>query len=190
VNYYISFLIIIKNLIAILDPSLGKVRIIFDELPSAIEEVKGMPNTYQGLKWTGFEYAHESYLKKEHPNSGYVTVFNNGCSPHIAFFKDEASIAIERPNETFTFVSVTACAAWNDDLQLTITGHRKSTEVNTHTTKLLFGQPQRIFLQWKNIDKITFKSFGGTAHPGTGSGRGSHVVITELKVDLLNGIES
>ncbi len=155
-------------------------------MPSAIEELKGMPNTYQGLKWTGINYAHESYLKKEYPNSGYVAAFKNGCGPQIAYFKNEVSITTAGPNETFTFVSVTACAVWNDDLQLTITGHRKSTEVNTHTTKLLFGQPQRIFLQWKNIDKITFQSFGGTAHPGTGSGTGSQVVITELKIDLLN----
>ncbi len=149
-----------------------------------------MPNTYQGLKWTGFEYAHESYLKREHPNSGYVTVFNNGCSPHIAYFKNEVSITNAGPNETFTFVSVTACAAWNDDLQLTITGHRKSTEVNTHTTTLLFGQPQLIFLQWKSIDKITFNSFGGTAHPRTGSWADSLVVITQLKIDLLNSSEN
>jgi hypothetical protein len=186
VYYYISSLIIIKNLIAVLDPSLGKVRIIFDDLPSAIEGVRGMSNTYQGLKWTQFNYAHQSYLTKTNSKSGYVTAFNTGYSPHIAFFKDEASLAIERPNATFTFVSVTACAAWNDDLQLTITGHRNSTQMNTHTTTLLFGQPQLILLQWKNISKISFKSFGGTAHPETGSETLPHVVITQLTIDLLN----
>ncbi len=114
-----------------------------------------------------------------------MTAFKNGCGPHIAFFSNDASITIERPNATFTFVSVTACAALNDDLQLTITGHRKLTEVNTHTITLLFGEPKLIFLQWKNIDKITFRSFGGTSHPGSGV-KGSHVVITLLTIDLLN----
>ncbi len=138
------------------------------------------------MKWTDLSYAHKSYLKNKHPDSGYVTDFTTGCGPHIAFFKDKASIAIERPNETFTFISVTACAAWNDNLQLTITGHRNSTQINTHTTTLLFGQPQLILLQWKNIDTINFKSFGGTAHPGNGEGSGSHVMITQLTIDLLN----
>jgi hypothetical protein len=141
------------------------------------------------LKWTGLSYAHERFFKKECPNSGYVTAFNTGCGPHIAFFMAEASVAVERPKETFTFVSVTACAAWSDDLQLTITGHRNSTQINTHTTTLLFGQPQYIPLQWKNINKITFKPFGGTPHPGCG-GAGAHVVITQLTIDLLNSSEN
>jgi hypothetical protein len=143
------------------------------------------------LKWTKFYYGHELYWKKERPNSGYVTAFTNGCGPHIAFFKDEASIAVERPNAIFTFVSVTACAAWNDDLQLTITGHRNSTQINTHTATLLFGQPQLILLQWKNIDTITFKSSGGIKHPGAGSGAGGpQVVITQLTIDLLDSSEN
>jgi hypothetical protein len=179
-----------KKSTVVLDPSLGKGRITFDDLPSAVEGAKWIPNTYRGLKWTGLSYAHELFFKKEHPKSGYVTAFTSGCGPHIAFFKDQASIAIERPNETFTFVSNTACAAWNDDLQLTITGHRNSTEINTHTATLLFGQPQLILLQWKNIDTIIFKSFGGTAHPGSGSGAGSQVVITQLTIDLLNSSEN
>jgi hypothetical protein len=174
-----------KESIVVLDPSLAKARITFDDLPSAVEDCKAFPITYRGLKWTDMSYAHESYMNKNHPNSGYVTSFINGCGPHIAYFKDDVSIESERPNATFTFVSVTACAAWNDDLQLTITGHRNSTEINTRTTTLLFGQPQLILLQWKNIDTINFKSFGGTAHSGAGSGTGSQVVITQLTIDLL-----
>ncbi len=179
-----------KKSTLVLDPSLGKGRITFDDLPSAVETAKMIPTTYRGLKWTGLGYAHELYWKNEHPASGYAAAFNTGCGPHIEFFKDEASIAIERQNETFTFVSITACAAWNDDLQLTITGHRNSTQINTHTATLLFGQPQLILLQWKNIDTITFKSSGGTAHPGTGPGTGSQVVITQLTIDLLNSSEN
>ncbi len=141
------------------------------------------------MKWTGLSYAHERFFKKEYPKSGYAAAFIGGCGPHIAVFQDEASIAIECPNDTFTFVSVTACAAWSDDLQLTITGHRNSTQINTHTATLLFGQPQHIPLQWKNINQITFKPFGGTPHPGCG-GAGTHAVITQLTIDLLNSSEN
>ena len=135
------------------------------------------------MKWTGISYAHELYVKESHPKSGYVTAFMPGGSPHIAFFKEEASISAEDSNETFTLVSLTACAAWNDDLQLTITGYRNSTQINTHTTTLLFGKPQLILLQWKDIDKITFKSSGGTMHPGIGATvTSTQVVITQLKI--------
>jgi hypothetical protein len=171
----------------VLDPSLEKGRITFDDLPSAIEEARIISSIYRGLKWTELSYAHELFWKNKYPNSGYVTAFNTGCGPHIALFKKEASITIERLNKIFSFVSIAACAAWNDDLQLTITGHRYSTQINTHTATLLFGQPQLILLQWKNIDTITFKASGGTPHPGTGrEAGGSQVVITQLTIDPLN----
>ncbi len=176
-----------KKSTLVLDPWLEKGRITFDDLPSAIEEARTISSIYRGLKWTELSYAHELFWKNKYPKSGYAAAFNIGCGPHIAYIVNEASIAIERLNETFTFVSITACAAWNDDLQLTITGHRYSTQINTHTAKLLFGQPQLILLQWKNIDTITFKASGGTPHPGTGrEAGGSQVVITQLTIDPLN----
>jgi hypothetical protein len=143
-----------------------------------------MPSTFRGLNWTGISYGNKSFFKEKYPKSGYITAFNTGCSPHLGYFLEKASITIERPNETFAFVSITACAAWNDDLKLTITGYRNSIQTNTHTTTLIFGQPQVILLQWKNIDKITFQSSGGTANPGTGAGVQMQVVITQLTIDV------
>ena len=154
-------------------------------MPSSANGVKRIPATYRGLKWTGNNYGHESYLSKKYPVSGYVTAFIPGGSPHIAYIKDNASVEVERPNETFTLVSVTACAAWNDDLQLRITGHRNSMQTNTYTATLLFDRSQLIRLRWKNIDKITFKSFGGTAHPGIGDNKGTHAIITEIIINPL-----
>ena len=164
------------------DPEFNKVTIKFDDLPCAVQVDKAVPNRYRRLNWTGIWYKHKLYADKQHPRSGYVTSFIPGGSPHIAYFSPAASINVELPNETITLVSVTACAAWNDDLQLTITGHQKSTEVNTHTSTLRFGQPQLILLQWKNIDKIIFELSGGKAHPGSDKASGLHVIFTDLTI--------
>jgi hypothetical protein len=174
----------------ILDPSLRQAKITFDDLPSAVEGQKAVPSTYRRLKWTRIDYAHELFLKKNYPNTGYVTTFIPGGSPHIAYLNKEASISVERPDGTFTLISLTACAAWNDDLQLTITGYRNSIQINTHTTTLLFGKAQLILLQWKNIDKVIFKPFGGIAHPGSGGSTKLHVVITQLTIGPVDGIEN
>jgi len=170
-----------KKSTIVLDPVLRRIRITFEDLPSAEEKSKAIPSKYRELKWTGISYGHKLRLEKEHPKSGYVTSFMPGGSPHIAYFKEEASISVENSDKTFTLISFTACAAWNDDLQLTITGHRNSIEINKHTTKLLFGKPQLILLNWKDIDKITFKPFGGILHRGS-SGPGLHVVITQIRI--------
>ncbi|CAF1460996.1 unnamed protein product [Rotaria sp. Silwood1] len=105
-----------------------------------------------------------------------------GGSGNIAFFEQKASVSVARPNEKFTFFSVAACAAWNDNLQLTITGHRNSIEINTHTEILLFGKPKPILLFLENLDKITLESSGGTAHPTSGGGTWTHVLVAQLTI--------
>jgi hypothetical protein len=139
-----------------------------------------IPSVYKGLKWTNMSYMHESHAVKNFPKSGYVTSFIPAGSLHIAFFKEVASISTKSSDEAFALVSLTACAAWNDDLQLTITAYRNSIQVNNHNIILLFGRPQRIFLRWKNIDKVTFKSSGGIAHSASGASAGTQIAITQL----------
>ncbi|CAF1258527.1 unnamed protein product [Rotaria sp. Silwood1] len=121
-----------------------------------------------------------------YPKSAYATSFMPDGSSYIAYFKDNASIDAENPNEKFTFFSITACAASNDDQQLTITGHRNDVEINTHTTTILFGKPQFILLNWKDIDNIIFNSFGGTAHPDCGASPGCQVILTQLTIGQID----
>jgi hypothetical protein len=168
------------------DSLLTRESITFEGLASAAQNLLVMPNKYKGLKWTKISYIHELYAIKKYPQSGYVTSFLPGGSLHIAYFTEAASISVEPPNETFTLVSFLASAAWNDDLQLNITAYRGLTEVNNHNISLLFGRPQLINLQWKNIDKVAFKASGGTAHPGSGEGAGTHVALTQLTIDDLS----
>ena len=144
-----------------------------------------MPISYKGLIWTKFSYMHETYAIKKYAKSGYMTSYKPGGSLQIAFFREPATINTEVTSETFTLASLTASAAWNDDLQLTITAYRHSVEINTHNITLLFGRPQRINLQWKNIDKVIFKASGGIAHPGSGQGTGPYVILTQLTINNL-----
>jgi len=160
--------------------------IIFDDLPSAIEETRWIPPIYKGLKWTKMVYMNKSYAMATYPTSGYMAAFISGSNHNIAFFNEEASISAEKANETFTLVSFTACAAWNDNLHLTIVGYRNSTQVNTHTSILLFGKPQIILLQWQNIDKIVFQPTGDTAHlENREAASDTHCILTQLIVNEL-----
>jgi hypothetical protein len=182
-----KILILILNytnkMIIVLDSLLTREVITFEGLSSAINNLLLMPNNYRGLKWTKIYYMHELFAIKKYPKSGYVTSFTPGGSLHIAFFNAEASISIEPPHEAFTLVSLSASAAWNDDLQLAITAYRNSIEIHYHNIVLLFGRPQRISLQWKNIDKVILKSSGGTANSGTGQQAEAHVALTQLIID-------
>jgi surface antigen len=158
--------------------------ITFDDLPSAAEETKWVPNKYNGFNWTKIVYMEKSYAMETYPKSGYVSSFMPGGSSHIAFFNEEAVISSEESNETFTLVSLTACAAWNDNLHLTISGYRNSIQVNTHTSTLIFGKPQVIILLWRNIDKITFQPSGGTLHQANKELESdTHCILTQLTIN-------
>ncbi|CAF3980570.1 unnamed protein product [Rotaria sp. Silwood1] len=156
--------------------------ITFHDLPISADQQRSIPNMYRRLEWVNMCYVNELFFKIRHTTSGYTTSFMAGGSRNIAFFEQKASVSVARPNEKFTFFSVAACAAWNDNLQLTITGHRNSIEINTHTEILLFGKPKPILLFWENLDKITLESSGGTAHPMSGGGNWTHVLVAQLTI--------
>ena len=170
-----------KRIIVLSDVLKMKRTINFSDLPSAADAEKVMPKVYQEIQWNGMNYLYKEWVKSSHPKSGYLNAFIANSSSHIAFFKHEGSLSAPSTTDAFNLVSITACAAWNDGLELTITGYRRSIQTDTHTVILLFDKPQMILLQWESIDKVIFKSSGGTVHPESGgSGSGSQVVLTQL----------
>ncbi|CAF3492398.1 unnamed protein product [Rotaria sp. Silwood1] len=169
----------------IMNPSITETKITFNDLQGTADNCYRIPAQYRGLEWTGMNYIHKSFAIKNHPTSGYATSFMPNGSSYIAYFRGEASVSVKNPDEIFTLFSVTACAAWNDNLQLIITGYRNVLEIKKHTVTLLFGKPQFILLHWEDIDKVTFVSSGGTAHPGSGSATGPQVILTQITMDSL-----
>ena len=116
-----------------------------------------LPTIYKSLKWNNINYVHERYTKEKYASSGYVTAFIPGGSSYIAFSSSFASISVENEEEVFGILSLWACAAWNDDLKLTITGYRKSVQMHKQTSTLLRGKPSLIQLCWTDIDMIMFQ---------------------------------
>ncbi|CAF4364838.1 unnamed protein product, partial [Rotaria magnacalcarata] len=72
-----------------------------------------------------------------------------------------------------------------DDLELTITGYRSLALTDTHTVTLLVDRPQHILLEWDNLEKIIFKSSGGTTDPDSlARANDTQVVINQLTIGL------
>jgi hypothetical protein len=152
----------------------------FNDLP-LVNEPSYFPEVYNDLKWTQFYYSNKSHVIKNRPNSGYVTAFVPDTSPHLVWSYKESTINTQCLGETFSLVSLTTYAAWNDNLQLTIRGYRNFTQVNMCSITLLFGKPQRILLGWTNLDQVLFEPSGGSPHQGSGRYHSSpHFVLNQL----------
>ncbi len=139
-----------------------------------------IPLSYKNFRWTNFSYMHKQYAKLNYSDKGYATAFAPNGSQYIAWSNSSASIRADRNQQVFGIVSFEACAVYNDNVRLTITGYRNSIQIHTHTTTLLFGKSELTELCWTDIDTLKFESFGGTPHLQLSNA--SHFILTSLIV--------
>ena len=143
----------ITQVIVVLVPE----KITFADVPNVSMEPAPLPPIYRSLRWNNLNYVHERYTKEKYAGSGYAAAFIPGGSSFIAFSDSTASISVEDEEEVFGVLSLWACAAWKEDLQLTITGYRRSSQVYKQTSTLLRGKPRLMQLCWTDIDMLKFQ---------------------------------
>ncbi len=159
------------------------IQIVFDDMPNVSMTYGTIPLSYKNFQWTHFSYMHEEYAKLNYSDKGYATAFTSNDSQYIAWSSSSASISADRNQQVFGIVSFEACAVYNDNVKLTITGYRNSAQVYiTHTSTLLFGKSELTELCWTNIDTLKFESFGGTPHLKLSDA--SHFILTRLIVTI------
>ncbi|CAF3531378.1 unnamed protein product [Rotaria socialis] len=146
-------------------PSITKAKITFNDLPMADQKSNFIPDMYRGLEWNKIYYTQRLHLKKNLLNNVHVPSLTATNSRHVAWFTEKAAISAENVNGIFTFVSLTVYGAWNDGMQLSITGHRNSILVSKYTTAVLWCKPQLVLLNWQDIDKVILQPLRDTRHP-------------------------
>ena len=153
----------------------GLVTINFDDLPSTLVPI---PNGYYNLNWSNYNYLN-GVTYPGNP-SGYQ---NGVVSPtNVAYnaFGNPATIW-QRTADPFVVNSGYLTAAWNDGLQVTLTGYYAGNPVITGSFLIDTSGPTYFFATspvW--IDTFTIVSSGGVNH-GFG-GAGTHYALDNLNV--------
>jgi hypothetical protein len=132
-------------------------------------------NGYQGLNWTNFDVLNTSLYSTP---SGYQN--NTVSAPNVAYngFGSPAVIS----NNTFTLNSFYLGAAWNDGLQVTVTGLLNGVTLGTTTFAVSTTGPAVLeTLNWTGINEIDFSSAGGVPHGYKGSG--TQFVLDNLTIN-------
>jgi hypothetical protein len=128
--------------------------ITFDDVVSASLNDGDIPNGYQGLNWSNFSVLKDQL---EPVGSGY----QNGeiSSPFVAFngFGTPASFS----GSVFTLDSFYLTAAWQDGLQVVVTGKESGIVQHSRTFTVATEGPTHEVLEWHNIDEVDFSSSGG-----------------------------
>ena len=95
-------------------------------------------------------------------------------------------MTIENSNANLiTLYSLAAAAAWNDNLQLTVTGYNSNTVIATATFTLdVFTVSYLTFTGFTGLDKITFTTSGGTKNVNVG-GSGTQFAMDDICLTLI-----
>jgi hypothetical protein len=110
---------------------------------------------YSDLNWSNLYV----YNASKHSNSGY----NNGAvsQKNIVFNLSEGTSSI-RSAKRFDFNKTYLSAAWNNDLNILVEGFFNDNLKYSKTVTVNPYQPQQFNFNFLGINKLTFKSFGGT----------------------------
>ncbi|CAF1145003.1 unnamed protein product [Adineta steineri] len=142
----------------------------FDDLPSLIP----IPNGYNGINWNNADVFINSYAVSGYATgtvSGNVTSFNNAGAP----------MTMTGANGTlFTLNSAAIAAAWYDNLQLTVVGHRSNAVIANNTFILqVFTVSYITFHGYSGLDTAMFSTSGGTLNPNV-NGDGEQYAMDNL----------
>lgn len=166
--------IVLSILLAMAAGSAQATLITFDGIPNSLDTIA--PG-YGGLQWNNFLVLDGV----KHGASGYT---NSVISPNNVAFNGFGAPATFLSASAFTFNSAYITAAWNDGLQLIVTGSLNGVQVDTTTFTVNTSGPTLETFNWSNIDSVTFTSFGGTPNPNfTRTGGGEHFAMDNLTIN-------
>lgn len=149
------------------------VSLTFDDLPS------GNPiwNGYGGFNWNNM------YATDASTGGGY----NNGAvsRPNVAYnaYANPAYI-YALPGQTFDFIGAYFTGAWNEGLNIDVTGLFQGNPVFNKTIVASYYTPQWFDFNYTGIDELSFSSYGGYDADSYDPGSGNHFAMDNFNAPV------
>jgi hypothetical protein len=136
--------------------------ITFDDLPAA--ELEAIPNGYNGFTWGDSFLTNVSYVHKDTiPGTGFETGVVSGDYAAFNFLATTSIIS----GEQFDFNGAYLTAAWNDGLNIEVTGFLNNLALFTKTIVVSTQQAQWFDFNFLGINSLSLRAWGGTSTDGT-----------------------
>lgn len=139
--------------------------ITFDDLPAT--ELDAVPENYQGFIWGESFFTNVSYIHKDTiPDSGYA---NGVVSGDYAAFNFLATTSLIKTSggEQFDFNGAYFTAAWNEGLNIEVTGFLDNLALFTQTIMVGTQQAQWFDFNFLGINTLSLRAWGGIAQDGS-----------------------
>jgi len=137
-----------------------------------------IPDGYGGLHWS-IDFQSVDAILLPFP-SGYKNGLVSGRNVAYNAFANDVSFWVA--SGTFALKGLYLTGAWNNSLNVDITGYLGSSAVHTATVVVSSNAPTQVLLNWSGVDKVEFHSYGGVSAGYEGSG--THFVLDDLDVEV------
>ncbi len=136
--------------------------ITFDDLPAT--ELDAIPDGYNGFTWgesflTNVSYVHKNTL----PGTGFETGVVSGDYAAFNFLATTSSIS----GAQFDFNGAYLTAAWNDGLNIEVSGFLNNALLFTQTVIVNTNAAQWFDFNFLGINSLSLRAWGGTSIDGT-----------------------
>jgi hypothetical protein len=132
---------------------------------------------YGGLHWTNISYANGS---QEEILSGYYVGRVSG--DYVAYNGNGTQAYVFVNSNSFDFIGAYLTGAWNDGLQINVSGSSNGVLVGDTTVTASAYSPTWFQFNYYGIDELVFSSFGGTdVYP---AGEGTHFVMDNFTFNV------
>ncbi len=158
----------------------GPTTIDFDALtpPKYGDLIANVDPTYAGLTWNNMAVVAYDDIAPSGYYNGVVS------TPNVAlnWFMSDASFSSV---DTFDLVSLYLGAAWNNGLQVDITGSLAGSPIYSVTETVDTSGTTQYVLDWTGIDTVTFHTYGGTLNPDLATtGHGTQMVLDNVVLNV------
>jgi hypothetical protein len=156
--------------------------ITFDDIstPSIFASI---PNGYQGLNWsTNFSTLNAFSFTGGSALNGYY--YGMVSSSNVAYNGSASPAEIDAQGTNFDFLSAYLTGAWNSNLNIEVEGFRSGGLLYDTTVVVGATSPTLFTLDYLNIDRLTFNSFGGQS-AGFSSHGGANFVMDNFTFDFV-----
>lgn len=154
----------------------------FDDL-SETASGSFIANGYQGLSWSNF-WCENGILRP-----GLFPFITNGfyygvvSGSNVAFNPLGQPVEIDSPSTNFNFLSAYFTGGWNSNLNIEVQGFRDTNLIYDETLVVSATNATLFNLDYLDIDRLTFNSFGG--QPAFNFDGGGHFVMDNFEFEYV-----
>lgn len=159
---------------------LGAATIGFDDLPPGFDF---LAPGYAGLNWDNAVFA--TPLDLGLVPSGYAAGLVSGTNVAGNAWEGPLSFESALPALSFNLDSLWLTGAWNDALQVSLSGYRSGALIYTAVYTVNANAPTLFTPGWRTVDRVEISSYGGIPNADlalTGLGAGTGFVVDDLTV--------